>query len=233
MDVAKKMQEMIDAAKDRHVPSVENPVPLYVWWTENTIEDTMLWKKSAQMQMDFVDSQLNGLMQNRLRKKERTEVQIISEHRSKSIDLPVYVLERGDLKIILRENFYNWKISVICSRKIDANFDGLFHTTPPIEPDYTADELWHGYFEGFPEDLVFDYYEETDKKVWSAKISDDYILYITIYLILKSLGYVVPTEWRTKESHKKELAENREEWDERIKEREKEDADKKIQKESS
>jgi hypothetical protein len=200
---------------DRSIPSVAKPVPLYTWWTENTIDDEMLWKQAASNQMHFVDD-LNGLMQNRLKKDERKQVQVISEHMSKSILLPVYLLERGDLQIILRYNFYNWKISVVCNRKVDANFDGLFHTTPPIEPDYTGNELADVYFEGFPKDLVFDYFEESDKKVWSAQIHDDKILWTTIYLILKAVGYVVPTEWRTKASHQKEL-------DERAAEREKKD----------
>jgi hypothetical protein len=191
---------------DRSIPSVAEPVPLYTWWTENTIDDEMLWKQAASNQMHFVED-LNGLMQNKLKKSERKQVQVISEHMSKSILLPVYLLERGDLQIILRYNFYNWKMSVICNRKIDANFDGLFHTTPPIEPDYTGNELASVYFEGFPKDLIFDYYEETDKKVWSAQCHNEQILWTTVYLILKAVGYVSPTEWTTKEKHQKELAE--------------------------
>ena len=206
IDPEEELKEMREEIKERSIPSVEKPVPLYTWWMENEINDKMLWKKAARNQMHFVDD-LNGLMQNRLQGDDRTPVQVISEHTSKSILLPVYLLERGDLKIILRENFMNWKISVICSRTIDANFDGLFHTTPPIDPDYTGDELWHGYFEGFPKDLIFDYFEKSDKKVWSARIHDDKILWTTVYLILKAVGYVVPTEWTTKEKHQAEIAE--------------------------
>jgi hypothetical protein len=206
MDPAKEMEAMIEELKNKQIPTVEKPVPLYTWWVENTIKDEMLWKKAATNQMHFVDD-LNGLMQNKLKESERKQVQVISEHVSKSILLPVYLLQRGDLQIILRENFYNWKMSVICSRKIDANFDGLFHTTPPIEPDYTSNELADVYFEGFPKDLIFDYYEETDKKVWSAKLHNDQILWTTVYLILKAVGYVTPTEWTTKAKHQAELAE--------------------------
>lgn len=205
------------------IPSIENPVLLHQWCKEHEIKDEMLWKKAAKRQVYFVEDDLNPLMQNKLKGKDRTKVQVISEHCSKSIILPVYVLERGDLKIILRENFYNWKMSVICGRTIDANFDGLFHTTPPIEPDYTGNELASVYFEGFPEDLCFDYYEATDKKVWSAEIRNDQMLWTTIYLILKALDYVVPTKWHTKESHRKELDEDRADWDvKRAKEKENE-----------
>jgi len=205
--------EYILNSRKSKLPSVENPVPLHQWAKENQPNDEMLWKNAAGRQIDFVRNDLNPLIQNKLKNDDRTGVEVISEHRSKSIILPVYFLARGDLKIILRYNFYNWKMSVICSRTIDANFDGLFHTTSPIEPDYTGNELASVYFEGFPEDLCFDYYESTDKKVWSAEIGNDQMLWTTTYLILKALGYVVPTKWHTKESHRKELDEDRAEWD--------------------
>ncbi len=206
----------------KQIPSVESPVTLHDWITEHPVQDEMLWRKAAFNQFNFVRDDLNPLLQNKLKSADRKNIQVISEHRSKSIILPVYVLERGDLKIILRYNFYNWKMSVICSRRIDANFDGLFHTTPPIEPDYTGNELASVYFEGFPEDLCFDYYESTDKKVWSAEISGDYLMYITLYLILKALEYIEPIKWHTKESHRKELDADYAEWDaERAKEKEK------------
>lgn len=195
------------------IPSVESPVPLHQWIKENQPNDEMLWKNAAGRQMTFVRDNLNPLLQNKLKRAERKDIQVISEHRSKSIILPVYVLEREDLKIILRYNFYNWKMSVICGKKIDANFDGLFHTTPPIEPDYTGNELASVYFEGFPEDLCFDYYESTDKKVWSAEISNDQMLWTTVYLILKALGYIESMKWRTKKSHRKELDADMAEWD--------------------
>lgn len=203
------------------IPSVESPVPLHQWATEHPILDEMLWKKSAYNQMHFIEDDLNPLLQNKLKGDDRTGVKVISEHRSKSIKLPVYKLQREDLTIILRYNFYNWKMSVICSKKIDANFDGLFHTTPPIEPDYTGNELASVYFEGFPKDLCFDYYESTDKKVWSAEISNDQMLWTTVYLILKALEYIEPMKWHTKESHRKELDEDFAKWDtKRAKEKE-------------
>ncbi len=197
----------------KQIPSVESPVTLHQWITEHPVKDEMLWQKAAFNQFNFVRDDLNPLIQNRLKSAERKDIQVISEHRSKSIVLPVYVLERGDLKIILRYNFYNWKMSVICNRKIDADFGGLFHTTPPIEPDYTGNELASVYFEGFPEDLCFDYYESTDKKVWSAEISNDQMLWTTMYLILKAIGYIEPMTWHTKESHQKELDEQSADWD--------------------
>jgi len=183
--------------------SIPEGIPLYKWWTINKINDDMKWKQEAQLQMNFVDGKLNGMMQNSLKEKERTPIKVISTHVSKSILLPVYHLQRGKLNIILRDNFHNWKMSVISDKTIDANFDGLFHTTPPIEPDYTGDELASVYFEGFPKDLIFRYYDEptTDKSHFSAHIINDNILWTTIYLILKAQGYVEPAEWETRDKY--------------------------------
>ena len=183
------------------------------WRYEHIIKDEMLWKKAAQNQMMFVHDKLNGLMQNSLETEDRTDVEVISTHTSKSILLPVYHLQRGDLHIILRENFYNWKMSVLNPNFVLANFDGLFYTTPPIDPDYTGDELSSVYFEGFPKDLIFGYYEESDKSHFSAHIVNDQMMWTTLYLILKDQGYVTPREWTTKEKSRAEM-------DERTKKRE-------------
>ena len=188
-------------------------IDLQKWINCNNVPDEMLWKKRYENQFIFVRDKLNGLMQNNLEREDITPVKVISTHISKSITLPVYYLQRKDLHIILRENFYNWKMSVINPNFILADFQGLFHTSPPIEPDYTGDKLSSVYFEGFPEELVFRYYEEQTeyyKTKFSAEICSDYILYIAIYLILKSQGYIKPMIWHTKESHQKELTKNAE-----------------------
>jgi hypothetical protein len=62
MEPSKEMQEVTELIKElqnKQRPTVEDPVPLYTWWMENTIKDTMLWKEAARNQMHFVDD-LNG-----------------------------------------------------------------------------------------------------------------------------------------------------------------------------
>ena len=139
--------------------------------------------------------------------------QVISTHRSKSAVLPVYLLQRPDLglRLILRNNFYNWKISVISEKPIvEPAFEGLFHTIPPIEPDYTGDPLHPVYFEGFPEDLIFGYYSTSDQKKWSAEINGgNEAIWMVIHLIMRGLGAVKSLTWHTRESHAKQLKEER------------------------
>jgi hypothetical protein len=133
---------------------------------------------------------------------------VISEHRSKSVRLPVYLFERADLGIrfVLRNNFYDWKLSVMSENPIQSDlFPYLFHTTPPIEREYTGDELAHVYFEGFPKDLIFGYHG-ADPRRWSASLGDR-ALWTTILLCMRSVGGVKPMAWHTRESHCKALDE--------------------------
>ena len=183
----------------KKIPSMKEPVPLGLWMQQNEPGDEMIWKGSTGKQLEIM-RKIGSFIT-----KERDQVQVINEHHSKSIRLPVYYIKHLDLQLILRNNFYNWKLSVICNSPIEADFTKLFHTTPPIEPNYTGNELASCYFEGFPKDLIFNYYEESDKKTWSACINADEDLWVTIYLILDALGHIPPKKWHTKESHRKEL----------------------------
>jgi hypothetical protein len=145
----------------------------------------------------------------------RIKARVISTHGSKSVGLPVYELDRPDLgiRLILRDNFYNWKLTVMAGLPIVADFSGLFHTTPPVEPDYTGNPLSACYFEGFPRELVFGYYEPSDKRHWSAEINGgDQALWAVVFLIVKALGAVKPFVWNTRESHRKQLDEERAAW---------------------
>ena len=96
-------------------------------------------------------------------------------------------------------------MSVISDAPIEADFSRLFHTTPPVEPDYTGDPLHPVYFEGFPRNLIYGYYGKSDKKTWSAEIHGREALWTSIYLIMASLGDLKPLQWHTKESHQAEL----------------------------
>ncbi|MCK9567652.1 hypothetical protein M0R72_01720 [Candidatus Pacearchaeota archaeon] len=133
---------------------------------------------------------------------------VISEHTSKSVRLPVYSFERKDiwLRLTLRYNFYNWKLSVESQSPILADFSGLFFTTPPVEPEYTGNELHPVYFEGFPEDRIFGYYENDHCK-FSAEIGSHEKLWTAIFLIMRDLGKIKPYVWNTQESHRKALDE--------------------------
>lgn len=191
-------------------------VPLQEWINAQNVSEEMFWKSAWRQQVMFVRDVLTGLVGWGVDHEDRKKMtHVISDHTSKSIRLPVYQIQRPfftpgrELTLVLRENFYNWKLSVISDEPILADFSGLFFTTPPVEPEYTGNPLSSCYFEGFPEELVFKYYEETDKTRWSAEINGDEALWATVFLILRSLGIVKPREWITRASHQAHFARER------------------------
>jgi len=189
--------------------------PLQAWISAQLVPDEMLWKGSWGRQMQFVRDTIVSLVGAGLDYEDRKNIAwVISTHRSKSIILPVYQLERPDLglTLVLRNNFYNWKLSVISTRPIGADFSGLFHTSPPIDPKYTGDSLHPVYFEGFPENLIFGYFiarrsTRADRQQFSAEIQTDEDLYTTLFLLMRQLGAIKPAVWHTEASHRAEMDE--------------------------
>jgi hypothetical protein len=145
----------------------------------------------------------------------REPVRVVGEHCSKSVHLPVYEIERPEvgIRITLRNNFHDWKISVLSARPVgqEADFSSLFHTTPPVAPDYTGDELHSAYFEGFPRDRIFGYYS-ADPARFSACVGHDFELWAVVRAVMRGIGVIKPLTWHTAESHAKELAAQRDRW---------------------
>lgn len=158
--------------------------PLQSWINEHTVGNEMQWKGSFGAQLGFVRDTLSRLVGTGLKWEEiERVVDVISTHQSKSIILPVYSMERPDLglRMIARDNFYNWKLSVISEKPITADFTGLFETGGEAIPEC--------YFEGFPGEFVFGTYEQNPRR-WSAEIHGDHRLWTTVFLIMRSLGVI-------------------------------------------
>lgn len=153
----------------------------------------------------FLRDNLNGLIARGLHyEKRRTLAQVISTHGSKSILLPVVEYHRADLGLtfVVRNNFYNWKLSVESERPVVADFGGLFHTTPPVDPDYTGNPLASVYFEGFPGDRIHPYYTQGDRRRWSAEIGNDEELWMTVFLVMRAVGGIAVDVWQRDEKKK-------------------------------
>ncbi len=183
-------------------------IPIQHWINARlSPEPERKWVGAGWGQVSFVRDSLQRLMGFELgfdAYEKTTICTVISEHRSKSTILPVYSLWRKDvgLRIVLRDNFYNWKMSVISDRAVNTYLDDLFFCQPPREPEYGGNCLDPVYFEGFPPELIFGYYGPSDKKKWSAEVSSDYQLYTAIWLILRALGHTVTRRQYTQEEHK-------------------------------
>ena len=191
--------------------------PLQEWFNEQlaSTNDELIYKGASGEQIMWVRDELSGLAFAGLPyERGRVRCWVISEHYSKSVRLPVYSIEREDigLQLVLRGNFYNWKLSCMSRQPIRCDFDGLFYTTPPVEPDYTGDCLHPVYFEGFPPEHIFGYYAPSDGRQWSAEIGGKHALWTTVFLIMKALGQIKPRTWHTRESHARELAADSARW---------------------
>ena len=77
-------------------------IALQEWIRDQIVGDEMLWKGSFGSQVGFVRDVLQSLVAAGLHYPECREIAfVISTHRSKSIDLPVYELARPDLGLRL------------------------------------------------------------------------------------------------------------------------------------
>ncbi len=174
-------------------------VDIQEWIRSQNVRDEMIWKGPFGTQCAFLRDRLASLIVSGLHYTEVEKIaKVISTHTSKSIVLPVVEYSREDLglKIVVRENFHNWKLSVESERPILADFGGLFHTTPPVEPDYTGDPLHEVYFEGFPKDRIHPYYTQGDRRCWSAEIwGGDEVLWTAVFLVMRSIGGIPVSVW--------------------------------------
>ena len=106
------------------------------------------------------------------------EAFVVSIHRSKSCDIPVYamMLENG-IKIIMRNNFHDWVLTIMSPKEISIPNDLVYglHVDGNITPNYC---------EGFKEEWVFDYKTENFKNT-TVYVSDDLRLFTLLYLLNK------------------------------------------------
>lgn len=126
---------------------------------------------------------------------------VIGEHRSKSVSLPVYSLERPDLGIqfVLRDNYHDVNVSVISEKPIATDLRG-FQLDYGREEDrqrhkngYKGGSWGYCYFQGFPEEVQFGPYSE-NKSRFSLCMGSDFNVYTFIWLIMRDIRGVGPWE---------------------------------------
>lgn len=152
---------------------------LLSWLRKDVIDDKMYYKKPAEWQEIFVrDDVCLGLL--------NVPVFAISTHCSKSITLPVYGFTmRNGIKVICRDNFYDWKVSV----QIPDNYEVIKNAIPEdLVNDGYKNDISDCYFEGFKKEWCFPAYnpDNTEQHKFSIEVYGDYRLYTLLY-ILKNL----------------------------------------------
>lgn len=185
---------------------------LMYWMRKWELDENLIYKKAGEKQAAFVRSKICGNLLH-------THGFVVSTHYSKSCELPVYFLKlRNGIKLIMRCNFYDWKVSV----EIPDDYE-------PLPKDYLpTDCLSHSmvenkgeriapcYMEGFRKEWCYDaYIPEQPGKKFSIEIPDDCRLYVIIHRLKHAypdVAFDPSTDHRTmeqiKESVDKILADN-------------------------
>jgi len=154
-------------------------IPLQDWISANIPDEKMYWKDSWSQQVQFVRDVIPRLLceQNGSGYMSiRDNITVISTHMSKSIDLPVYCIKANGDKFILRNNFYDWKISVETNNLHEINFQklGVIYDTSEQIKSYVC--------EGFKSEWVYKPYDEVKWK-YTAEIDNDFKLKLFFWLI--------------------------------------------------
>jgi hypothetical protein len=178
-------------------------IPLATWidrWDTEHSNSNLSMKDAAINQFWFIKSKIAPLVWTGIPDDDIPIIVVVGEHRSRSVLLPVYEIRRlnSELRITMRSNFSDWKLSVESDRPIASPmFSSLFHTNPPTDPSYTGHELSSCYFEGFPYSRIFKHHAY-DSSRWSASICDDQSLWTTIFLSMHAIGAIPPIQQSTR-----------------------------------
>lgn len=160
---------------DKHLP-----VDVTAWMRVNEPDENLIYTKGFEDQICFVRDTLCQLLRSTYEEWRDNPPLVISTHYSKSVKLPVFQinLEKYGIEMVLRYNFYDWKISVKSDKPLDFDYMGLFNP---------AEEISYLYCEGFPRDKVYGSYEHSHSQ-FTIEIGSHYNLYTFIFLLKNYLG---------------------------------------------
>jgi hypothetical protein len=146
------------------------------WANENEPSDTMKWKRGYWDQVCFIRDQVGYLLLGY--EEAREKILVINTHVSKSIKLPVFYIDLKEwygLELILRYNFFDWKVTVKSDFDIDCDFMDLFTENESIN---------YLYCEGM-ENEVYGMFKENNKE-FTVEISDQFKLFNFLWILKNS-----------------------------------------------
>lgn len=160
---------------DKHLP-----VDVTAWIRVNKPDKNLIYAKVLEDQVRFVRGPLCHMLMSTYEEWHDNPPLVISTHYSKSVKLPVFQinLEKYGIEMVLRYNFYDWKISVKSDKPLDFDYMGLFNP---------KEEIASVYCEGFPKDKVYGSYEQSHSQ-FTIEIGSHYDLYTFIFLLKNYLG---------------------------------------------
>lgn len=164
---------------------------LAAWWraAADTIPEAMYYRKAAADQVLFVRDRLPAVWANSSEEydahSDGCATRVVGTHRSKSIELPVYGLEisRLGLRVVLRDNFYDWNLVVDSDRPVVIDPTRLF---PP-------NDLGSCFYQGFPAAWVEATPYAQSQTRFACYLENAYALHTFFHLVARALERGVPT----------------------------------------
>lgn len=157
-----KSGPQLEAWANKHKPADPEIIKDGYWDQIAFVRDTVTILL-AKTRDEFTDIQAN--------------IKVISEHTSRSLRLPVFLVQLADgTTFIMRNNSFNWKVSVSSPRDVEADFMDLFNLNEHIQSVYC---------EGFPKDMVYGSYAENKRQFTIELPADNHYLF-TFFWIFSS-----------------------------------------------
>lgn len=158
------------------------------WRKKNLVRETLLWRGAAETQTLWaLDTLPRAVMPVGWCQEDDapSPVLVVSDHMSKSVVLPVYGVALPELGLfaVLRDNFYNWMLSLAVATPV--NLD-LFHgkiSSKRIAPCYC---------EGFRPDWVFGTYTDNTTR-FTTELGDNFDAYALLFYVAQTLRQKVGT----------------------------------------
>ncbi len=151
---------------------------LQEWINENKPDEKLIYGDGCGSQSIFIRDNIPQIFAKDMDeyKSIKDNIMVVSTHTSKSVKLPVFqVTLSSGLKMILRYNFHDWKVSVISPFPIECDFLKIFN----------KDEKIHSvYCEGFRDEWVFGTYNENNSN-FTIEIRPGYYQLYTFFWLLK------------------------------------------------
>lgn len=148
---------------------------LQAWFMQNYPDDKMIWKEAASTQVVFFRDIFFEMFPDQVE-----VVEVISTHRSKSIDLPVYHVKlKNGIDLIFRDNFHGIRISV------ESPFDIHLHseiTAQLLFGNSIEEQVHECYCEGFKREWIYGPYK-LDKKKFTAEIYSTKYFHTFVFLL--------------------------------------------------
>lgn len=154
------------------------PIDVTTWVRVNKPDDKLIYKDGQGNQVCMIRDTIMREMfyEGEYDSKRYDEFQpkVISTHHSKSVLLPVMEinLQKYGVTLTLRNNFYNWNISIESEQEVIFDHKGMIN-----------DESYDYCFcEGFPINKIFGKYKD-NKNQFTICIGDNYKLYTFMFLL--------------------------------------------------